>query len=122
YLGQLSVKHVTEAIGLMDIYTELAKAQHGVCKINQLPWEYYDRIDRLKENLKGMSTDMGPNLKKHYADLVLGLINGTTINTVERRRTRGYTSSESKDEVAEGIKNVQEFSELLIKTLNERVK
>ncbi len=29
----------------------LAKAQHGVCKINQLPWEYDDKLEKMKRSL-----------------------------------------------------------------------
>ena len=36
---------------MFDIYSCLAKAQHGVSKINQLPWHYTDRIDHFKDDL-----------------------------------------------------------------------
>ncbi len=42
YLSMLDIKHVTICYFLLDFYNILAKAQHGVCKINQLPWEYDD--------------------------------------------------------------------------------
>ena len=50
YLSQLHIKHVI-CYSLFDFYNILAKVQHGVCKINQLPWEYDDRLDKMKKSL-----------------------------------------------------------------------
>ena len=32
---------------LMEIYSCISKAQHGVSKVNQLPWQFFDRVDHL---------------------------------------------------------------------------
>ena len=55
------MQHVATAYFLHDLYNILAKVQHGVCKINQLPWEY-EKIEKMKrslnefklKNMKGM--------------------------------------------------------------------
>ena len=47
-LSKINVTHVTVIYGLLDIYSYLAKAQHGVSKVNQFPWNYSDRVSHLK--------------------------------------------------------------------------
>ena len=48
-----------------DIYLVIAKCQHGVCKINQLPWkfdgkinEFLSNLEDFKENMKDFSNNM----------------------------------------------------------------
>ena len=48
FLSQIDVQHVATAYFLHDFYTILAKVQHWVCKINQLPWEYNEKIEKMK--------------------------------------------------------------------------
>ena len=51
FLSQIDVQHVATAYFLHDFYNILAKVQHGVCKINQLPWEYNEKIEKMKKSL-----------------------------------------------------------------------
>ena len=37
YLAEVDVKHMTVVFGLLDVYTLLSIAQHGVSKVNQFP-------------------------------------------------------------------------------------
>ena len=43
------------AVGLLDYYHDLAKAQHGANKVNLLPWEFYDIVSQLAGRLELMS-------------------------------------------------------------------
>ena len=52
FLRQINIKHITILFGLPDVYHVIAKCQHGVCKVNQLPWIFHDKIDELKSNLE----------------------------------------------------------------------
>ena len=52
FLAKVTVCHVALMHGLMDVYACLSKAQHGVSKVNQLPWHYKHRVDYLCECLE----------------------------------------------------------------------
>ena len=45
-------KHMTIVYGLCDIYEIIASTQHGVSTVNQLPWEYNEKVEALKEVLR----------------------------------------------------------------------
>ena len=51
FLRQIDVEHIVVLHSLYDVYNVVAKAQHGVSKVNQLPWEYGDRVERLEAEL-----------------------------------------------------------------------
>ena len=46
-----------------DIYLVKAKCQHGVCKINQLPWKFDGKMDELLSNLEDIKEQHEENLK-----------------------------------------------------------
>ena len=85
WLKKITVKHVTIAVGLLDYYHELAKAQHGASKVNLLPWEFYDRVSQLAARLELMSKSINDkvwkNLTSHMDNLKLGIINNVHIGT-----------------------------------------
>ena len=43
YLAEVNITHMTNVFGLLDVYNVLSKAQHGVSKVNQFPYEYMRR-------------------------------------------------------------------------------
>ena len=81
----ITVKHVAIAVGLLDYYHELAKAQHGASKVNLLPGELYDRVSQLADKLELMSKNVTDkvwkNLCSHMDNLKLGIINDIHIVT-----------------------------------------
>ena len=68
----------------------LSKCQHGVSKVNQIPWHYHDRIDHLKDDLnKVITTEYGGPNKDAKIKLKSGeFVTGTLIVTEARRSTR----------------------------------
>ena len=46
-LSEINITHMTIIYGIFYIYDCLAKAQHGVSKVNRFPWEFSDRVDIL---------------------------------------------------------------------------
>ena len=99
-----------------DIYNVLAKAEHGVCKINQLPWEYDERINKLKKELEEIAkgTYLG-FYSKHRQNLLEGLLHDNfPIVTELRRVTRRATldCSKTTDQlVEEGVLVAAQFAQ-----------
>ena len=89
-LANIDIYHVALVYHLYDIYSMLSKAQHGVCKVNQLPWHFNDRIDHLKSDLNTVMDDgyEGPNKEAKMKLSVGEFETGTLITTEERRVTR----------------------------------
>ena len=52
--AQIDVQHAYFLNGFDKI---LAKAQHWVCKINQLPREYHEKIDKMKKSLNKLKNE-----------------------------------------------------------------
>ena len=92
-------------IGLLDLYHELAKTQHGCSKVNQLPWEAYDRVESLKTRLDEMSSsnydDMAcwKSLCKYKSDLEQGIIDEVPIVTETKRSLRNSGGSKTIDSI-----------------------
>ena len=126
FLMQLNIRHVAAIYGLYDIYNVLAKAQHGVCKINQLPWEYDERIQKLKGELRCIidGTHSG-FLSKHKQKLLNGLLHDDfPIVTEMRRVTRRATLEVLKPNeklFEEGRLIATKFAARIIKNLDERI-
>ena len=51
-LSKVTVKHATVMLALQDVYSCLSKAQHGVTRVNQLPWQFHERIQHLIDELQ----------------------------------------------------------------------
>lgn len=64
-LSKMNVEHATIMYGLLDVYSLVSKAQHGLSKVNQFPCEFSDRVDHLVEELtKFQSDEVEGELKK----------------------------------------------------------
>ena len=94
FLAKVDVVHITFMYGLLDVYSALAKAQHGVSKVNQLPWHYNQRIDHLIEELEEIEKDThkGKLLKVNPKLQQAMFEDDTPICTEFRRVTRYYES------------------------------
>ena len=68
---KVNIKHVATMSGLYDVYNSVAKAQHGVCTIRQLPWDYEERIGVLKKELNAIISDSYPGFLKKAKDKLL---------------------------------------------------
>ena len=77
YLAQVDVVHVTLIRGLLDIYTCLSKTQHGVRKVNRLPWHYTHRIENLHENLNKISVNKFKGNPEKYSKSSASIIKQT---------------------------------------------
>ena len=123
---QLNIRHVAAIYGLYDIYNALAKAQHGVCKINQLPWEYDERIQKLKGELRCIIDGTYSGfLSKHKQKLLNGLLHDDfPIVTEMRRVTRRATLEVLKPNenlFEEGRLIATKFAARIIKNLDDRI-
>ena len=49
--NKITVNHVSLLLGLLDYYDILSKAQHGASTVNQLPWEFYDKVQVIEKKL-----------------------------------------------------------------------
>ena len=75
YLSHLNLKHFTIIFGLYDIYKLISKCQHGVSQVNQLPWQYNEKLENLKKDLMEISLDSYcGELKDREGKLLEGLI------------------------------------------------
>ena len=123
-LAKITVFHVSMAYQLYEIYSVLAKGQHGVCKINQLPWHFQGRIKHLKDDLEAISKDSyeGP-LKEEKAKLNEGLfITGTLIVTEERRPTRSGSASDTSANIVKLSKEtIKKFINRLTSEISDRI-
>ena len=128
WLKKITVKHVTIAVGLLDYYHELAKAQHGASKVNLLPWEFYDRVSQLAARLELMSKSINDkvwkNLTSHMDNLKLGIINnvhiGTELPTVLRSNELDNDPSVHVKGAIETLQNITKLmSEQLRKDIGE---
>ena len=116
---------MTIITSLLDVYSCLAKAQHGVSKVNQLPWQYYERIQHLlnKELQKITEGTYDGVLKKNEGKLKEGLLaNNSTIVTEPPRRSNQYNIDKScTEQVVDGKETVIKFVEILMSSLKERI-
>ena len=91
-LACITPAHVCLIIGLKDIYHELAKAEHGCSKVNQMPWEAYDRVSALEEKLNQLTSsddwDLWKSLAQYKTSLLEGVIDDVPIVTETRRLLR----------------------------------
>ena len=122
-LSKISVRHVAMAYGLFDLYNCLSKFQHGVCTVNQFPWDYYERKDKMIEELKAISNDQLKDsmLKKEDVNLTNGVLPcGTPIVTETRRPLRSDSTSPI-DPVKLAKDTLKDYSDRIITGLNDRV-
>ena len=92
----MNLDHVTIIFKLFDIYSTLSKAQHGVSRINQIPWEYDERILHLKEELKQIKEETYKGYyEKHKQGLLKGVLpTGFPVVTEPQRPSRRVTAEE----------------------------
>ena len=122
-LMRVDVKHIALIYHLHDIYIALAKAQHGVSKVNQLPWHYNDRIDHFiktldvvtEENYEGQHKEAKEWLRKGE------FATGTLIMTEERRKTRQTGSVTIHNEIEEGRIIAKQFAQVLKQEVQRRI-
>ena len=125
-LAKIGLNHVAMVYHLHDVFNVLSKAQHGVSKVNQLPWHYFDRLDHLKSDLEAVMKDdyEGPN-KAAKEKLKLGEFEGgTLIVTEERRRTRvtNADSSGLEGTLSKAKMSVNKFVTELKSEIDDRIK
>ena len=123
-LAKIDILHVAMVYHMYDVYAALAKAQHGVSKVNQLPWHYNERLDHLKSDLKEvMKKDYEGPLKLAKAKLKVGEFEtGTLIVTEERRKTRVTVGENSiSEDIEKARENVSKFTTALISDIDERI-
>ena len=122
-LSQVDVKHVTLCYGLYDIYRILAKAQHGVSKVNQLPWEYDDKIEALKLDLNSLKNEtFEGDLSKNEKFLEMGVFpNGMPIYTKPRKATRSANELSNSSLIEEGKTHIKTFLNIFITSIEDRI-
>jgi len=98
-----------------------------VCKINQLPWHYHDRIKHLKSDLEKVTEEdyEGP-LKEEKNMIKEGLFKtGTLVVTQERRITRDRESTSNQGTPTDFVKAsneiIKKFVERLTSEITERI-
>ena len=124
YLAQVDVVHVTLIRGLLDIYTCLSKTQHGVSKVNQLPWHYTHRIENLQENLHKISVNQFEegNLKKSIPKLQQALFHDDT--PICNEKTRPLWQAVNNDNVVcikQGLILLSDFAISLENYIKSRI-
>ena len=112
--------------GLYDVYNALAKAQHGVSKVNQLPWEYDDRLKHLEDELTSIiNNTYSGYLRKNQSKLSDGLLpdDFPVVTEVRRltRRTAATGSKSNEDLMSEGKEIVSKFAWDLNNNIKERI-
>ena len=111
---------------IWDIYNVLAKAQHGVCKINQLPWEYDERINKLKKELEEIAKGTYLGFYSKYRQNLLERLLHNNFPTIKelRRVTRRATldCSKTTDQlVEEGVLVAAQFAQRINNNLKSRI-
>ena len=108
-LKKITLEHVTIVVGLMDYYHVLAKAQHGASTVNQLCWEFYDKVEVLRDTLENMSKgelDKWPNLKHCLNSLEISEIQNVPIATEMPKQTRQHTANDSEHDPIENNRKI----------------
>ena len=117
-LKLISLEHVTLAIGLMDYYDVLSKAQHGSSQVNQLCWEFYDHVHFLEDSLENMTscdTKYWPCLNKYMDSLKVAEIQHVPLQSEEQKNTRKQSSlseteplQKNQDVIADAFKTLSQ--------------
>lgn len=122
-LAKIDIHHIAIVYHLHDVIDVLSKAQHGVSKVNQLPWHYNDRLDHLKADLSAVMKEdyEGPN-KAAKSKLKQGEFEtGTLIATEERRRTRVTVESSNEESRSKARTTVSQFVEEMKSEIDRRI-
>ena len=117
--------HMSVIYGLLDIYTALAKAQHGVSKINQFPWNYSDRVTYLKDTLNKIASGKMEKGMLHDRKSELELCqfpDGSSIRTEFPRHTRNVEDPSGNSEVEKGLKIIRSFAKSISCNVGNRIK
>ena len=123
-MQQLTVKNVSILYCLYDFYNCLAKGQHGVTRVNQFPWQFFDRLEHLKKAMVDMVDGNYDGLRNKVTPLLdSGLLaDGSPIVTEVRRHVR---SEEPVDNAAKGAKKgidiFVEFTNKFLEVVNHRI-
>ena len=124
-LSKINVTHVTVIYGLLDIYSYLAKAQHGVSKVNQFPWNYSDRVSHLKFLLDKIgSKDFDKCvLKERKSQLEqCQFPDGSSIRTEYPRQTRSEDFYfDVTNEIDKGENLISKFARSISVHLSQRI-
>ena len=122
FLCKIDVEFVTVVYGLCDVYLSLYRAQHGVCKVNQLPWEFNDKVQVLISELQNISNHThNGRLSKNKDNLLKGLLeDGSPIIIEKNKGTRSSTEVNPEAQVSKGMDLVREFSKSLIENIQDR--
>ena len=121
WLKKITVNHVSLVLGLLHYYDILSKAQHGSSTVNQLPWEFYDKVQVLEKKLAILSTtDDWPTLTKYKKELEVGTIEGVHIGTetVSSLRSTETFGLRFKEQVIKAT----EYLKLIAKHMSSQIK
>ena len=125
-LTRITVEHVTTMAVLNEVYTALSKCQHGMSKVNQLPWEFFDRADHMVASLndiaKYTSDAYGSGtLKKMMPGLLNAEIGGVPIQTESRRITKSSETLNLTERIEKGIQLGAEFAAAIVSEMGYRL-
>ena len=119
----LDIKHITICYFLLDFYNILAKAQHGVCKINQILWEYDNKLEKMKRSLtelKGGTYD--GQMKKTEPFIQFGIFpSGMTIATEPKKSLRSGNDLSNQTMIEDGKKIICDFIDRFNASINRRI-
>ena len=122
-LSEINITHITIIYGLFDIYDCLAKAQHGVSKVNQFPWEFNDRVQQLKLNLKAITNSSYDGLffKNKESLEKAEFPDGVSIITETKRNSRSKEAEGIETQIIKGQEIVIKFAKSLACNLELRI-
>ena len=122
-LMKLNVEHVAIIYGLLDVYTVISKAQHGLCKVNQFPWEFIDRVDYLILQLTQIEEEkFDGEFKKVEGGLRNGVFpEGTLISTEPPRDLRNSVGTNLEGNINRSKGTVKLFVTELKTQVQKRV-
>ena len=129
-LAKITIQHISCVYYMYEMYNILAKCQHGVSRVNQLPWHYYERIETLKQDLvkiteKGYQSESDGVLKVAKEKLKLGEFEtGTLICTEERRPLRSSTTHTPsiEEEIERARSTARQYVNSLTSDIAKRIK
>ena len=107
---------------MLDYYHFLAKTQHGASAVNQLPWEFYDKVNILADKLDNLSKSNEtewPILSTYIEKLKLGKIDGVSIQSSVEYITSNLCSSnpQQNNSIQEAVKEIQKIAKLMSQQL-----